>query len=647
VDLGGTRRRFHLQLEVSVVRADSMKRTFDSPGRFALASFLLSVFLAVAPAGQAQTATVSASVETDPVPDNGDAADDSVIWVHPTVPGLSLVIGTDKDAGLAVYDLSGNEIQFLPDGELNNVDLRYGFPLGLAQVALVTSGDRSNNTLEAYAVDPNTRMLQSIVARTIPLGFSVYGCCMYRSQDTSDYYFFGTSESGVVKQFRLFEATGGGVDAQEVRSFDAGGTCEGCVADDENGWFFVAEENFGIRRYGAEPGAGNANVVVDTTGGSGHLTADVEGLSIYYAPGGAGYLLASSQGNNTFVVYQRAAPHNYLLTFQIGSGSGIDAVTETDGIDVTNRGLGSAFPGGLFVAQDGSNAPANQNFKLVGWPAIANAATPPLIINPSYGAPGPSEPPGGGGGSSGGNLKGKIALQRDLLQPDADAFGTIAMSISSSLQAFVVAVKKLDPTGGTFDVLLEEGAARGAFVDIGDLVPLNPNAGTWVLALEASGSIGELGGSDVNRLAGRRLEIRNGATPVLFAVLPSVPNLLNVNLQGPLAAAPGSPAPNAVGLVKLQSKGKAGTSKFELKAKGLPVGPSYTVWVAEGATEGAALAQVGTLVKGKLKIDTKKGQTLPFEVGFLPDLYGRAIEVRDGATTVLSGTIPSPATRED
>ncbi len=555
------------------------------------------------------------------------------------------MIGTDKDAGLLVYDLSGDERQFVPDGELNNVDLRYGFPLGLAQVALVTSGERSNDVLAVYAVDPITRTLVNVAAREISLGFDVYGCCMYRSQDTDEYYFFGTSESGVVKQYRLFEAAGGGVDAEEVRTFDVGDTCEGCVADDENGWFFVAEEGEGIFRYGAEPGDGNARIQVDSTGG-GNLTADVEGLSIYYAPGGQGYLLASSQGNNTFAVYPRAAPHTHLLTFQIGANSApvIDAVTETDGIDVTNRGLGSAFPGGLFVAQDDSNPGAHQNFKLVSWPAIADLGD--LIVNPSYGPPGPSEPPGGGGGPSGGSVKGKISLQRDLLQPDADAFGTISMSISTGLQAFVVLAKKLTPTGGTYDVLLEEEAARGGFVDIGDLVPVNPNAGSWILTLEATGAIGEIG-ADVNRLAGRRVEIRNGATPYLFAVLPSLTNLLNVNLQGPLPAAPGSPALDAVGLVKLRSKAKAGTSRFEIKAKGLPVGPTYTVWVAEGTTEGAALSQVGTLVKGKLKIDTKKGQTLPFEVGFLSDLYGRAIEVRDGTTTVLSGTIPSPAARED
>ncbi|MCI0589213.1 MAG: phytase [Planctomycetes bacterium] len=628
-----------------------MKLTPDSPGPFALASFLFSAFLAAAPPGRAQTGSVSAVVETEPVPSNGDAADDSAIWVHPTVPSLSLVIGTDKDAGLAVYDLSGTELQFVPDGDLNNVDLRYGFPLGLAQVALVTSGERSNDVLAVYAVDPITRMLVNVAARPISLGFNVYGCCMYRSQDTGDYYFFGTAESGgVVQQWRLFGAASGGVDAELVRAFDVGGNSEGCVADDENGWFFVAEEDGSIWRYGAEPlDPTNNPFEVDSTGG-GNLTADVEGLSIYYAPGGAGYLIASSQGNSTFVIYQRAAPHAHVLTFQVGANTplGIDAVTGTDGIDVTNRGLGSAFPGGLFVAQDDSNPGGTQNFKLVSWPDIAELGEPDLIVNPNYGAPGPSEPPGGGGGGpSGGNLKGKIALQRDLLQPDPDAFGTIAMSVANGVQAFVVLAKKLDPPGGTYDVLLEEEAARGGFVDIGDLVPLNPNAGTWILALEASGAISELGGADVNRLAGRRVEIRDGASTHLFAVLPSLPNLLNVNLQGPLAAAPGSPAPNAVGLVKLRSKGKAGTSKFELKAKGLPVGPTYAVWVAEGATEGAALSQVGTLVKGKLKIDTKKGQTLPFEVGFLPDLYGRAIEVRDGTTTVLSGTIPSPAATDD
>ena len=35
--------------------------------------------------------------------------------------------------------------------------------------------------------------------------------------------------------------------------------------------------------------------------------------------------------------------------------------------------FGRAFPQGLFVAQDGDNAPAAQNFKLVSWRSITEA----------------------------------------------------------------------------------------------------------------------------------------------------------------------------------------------------------------------------------------------------------------------------------
>jgi 3-phytase len=72
-----------------------------------LAPALAISFLAAAPPADAQTLTVVPAVETVPVPTGGDAADDATIWVHPIAPALSLVIGTDKDDGLAVYDLAG------------------------------------------------------------------------------------------------------------------------------------------------------------------------------------------------------------------------------------------------------------------------------------------------------------------------------------------------------------------------------------------------------------------------------------------------------------------------------------------------------------------------------------------------------------
>jgi myo-inositol-hexaphosphate 3-phosphohydrolase len=340
------------------------------------------LLLLSAPVARAQTPATSPTVETVPVPSSGDAADDIAIWVHPTQASSSLVIGTDKRSGLVVHDLAGNRLQYLPDGRLNNVDVRGGFLLSGREVTLVASGERDQDRLAIYAVDADARSLYPVAARDIALGIEVYGCCMYLSPWTGDTYFFCTSEDvGIVQQWRLFPAGAGTtVDAELVRTFDVGSQSEGCVADDENALLFVGEEGRGIWRYGAEPGAGSARTLVDGTSG-GHLVADVEGLALYHAPGGAGYLVASSQGNNSFVVYERRPPHEHRLTFRVAANSalGIDEVSETDGIDVTSMGLGPAFPSGLFVAQDGSNPGANQNFKLVPWPSIARLANPPLI----------------------------------------------------------------------------------------------------------------------------------------------------------------------------------------------------------------------------------------------------------------------------
>ena len=313
---------------------------------------------------------VMAAVETAAVPNDGDAADDPAIWVHPTNPALSLIIGTDKKGGLAVYDLTGRELQYLPDGDMNNVDLRPGFPLGGQRVALVTASNRTDDSMAVYLVNPVTRRLEQVAARTIAIGAS-YGACMYRSPVSGKFYYFGNSERGLVEQWELFDNGTGKVDAVKVREFDVGSQTEGCVADDELGNLYIGEEAVGIWKYGAEPGAGTTRTKVDSTGSAGYLTKDVEGLTIFYGSTGSGYLIASSQGSDSFVVYRREGTNPYVATFQIVAGNGIDAVTQTDGIDVSSASLGPVFPQGIFVAQDGRNDGCNQNFKLVSWQAIA------------------------------------------------------------------------------------------------------------------------------------------------------------------------------------------------------------------------------------------------------------------------------------
>ena len=79
------------------------------------------------------------------------------------------------------------------------------------------------------------------------------------------------------------------------------------------------------------------------------LVPDVEGLTIYYGEDGNGYLVASSQGNNTFAIYDRAGSNSYLGSFAI------EGVEESNGADIVNVPLGDNYPAGLLVVQDGSN----------------------------------------------------------------------------------------------------------------------------------------------------------------------------------------------------------------------------------------------------------------------------------------------------
>jgi 3-phytase len=308
--------------------------------------------------------SVTATVETDPVPHGGDAADDPAIWINPADPALSTIIGTDKQGGLAVYDLAGKQLQYLPDGKMNNVDLRDGFSLGGQKVSIVTAGKRDDNSIAVYKVNPQTRLLENVAVGKLAHGIQVYGACMYRNEKSGKVYYFATSKSGDVEQWELSDNGSAKVDAKKVRNFKVGSVVEGSVADDQLGHFYVSEEAVGIWKYSAEPDGGTTRSQVAKVG-DGHLAADVEGLAIAYAADGKGYLIVSSQGNHSYIIYRREGNNEFVKKFRVANGEGIDGAEETDGLDVTTSNLGPAFPQGLFVVQDGFNDKGNQNFKLV------------------------------------------------------------------------------------------------------------------------------------------------------------------------------------------------------------------------------------------------------------------------------------------
>ncbi|MCC6800735.1 MAG: phytase [Anaerolineae bacterium] len=354
---------------------------FRSAGRAAgVAAACAALLLGASLAGLTSTAAqngdpiaVFASVETEPMPNEGDAADDAAIWIHPSDPSLSTVLGTDKKGGLAVYDLEGRLLQYFEMGRLNNVDLRYNFLLGGDLIDIAVASNRRSDTLAIFRIDPATRQIADISARGIEAEIDVYGLCMYHSAVSGHTYAFVTGEDGEVQQWDLIDDGGGRVDAVQVRAFAVGSQAEGCVADDEQGYFYLAEEDVAIWRFDAEPDGAVEPVAIDRVGKNGRLEDDIEGLTIYYAAGGGGYLIASSQGSDDYVVYSRGETPAYLGRFSIEASDALDGTSDTDGIDVTNAALGAAFPEGVFVAQDGRNtAPnANQNFKFVSWAEIA------------------------------------------------------------------------------------------------------------------------------------------------------------------------------------------------------------------------------------------------------------------------------------
>lgn len=339
----------------------------------------LDVSANVAAPAVAPARVVEPLVETEPVDSFGDAADDAAIWIDRKNPLRSVVIGTDKKLGLNVYDLEGKRLQSIADGRMNNVDLRDGFMLAGKSVIVVAATNRTAKAISLYQLDPGSRRLSPIAEGTLASGLEdPYGLCMFHNTKSGDFYVFANdSVDGRLRQWKLIDK-GQHIAIEHVRDIAVGSQAEGCAADDELGDLYVAEEDVGLWKYSAYPERGDARISIDSTQG-GHLTADVEGVAIYYGANGTGYVIASNQGEDNYVVYRREGDNEFAGKFSIVANEtlGIDGASETDGLEVTSYPLGPKFPDGLLVVQDGRNLmpAARQNFKYVSWRDVMRALT--------------------------------------------------------------------------------------------------------------------------------------------------------------------------------------------------------------------------------------------------------------------------------
>lgn len=309
------------------------------------------------------TASVTASGETTAVATaDADAADDPAIWRNPADPAASLIVGTDKKAGLYVYGLDGRVRDFVDAGQVNNVDLVSH--AGRIIVAASDRNDRLNARVALFVLDPATARLAPLATVAAGPG-EAYGLCLHAT--AAALHAFVVLKDGTIRQLALDLGTAPA--ARIVRTLKLATQSEGCVVDTRSGRLYVAEEDVGLWRFDARADGPVVPVKIAAADGR-EIVADAEGVAIAEGPGG-GYLVVSSQGDNTYAVYA-LADETYVGRFRIGAG-GIGATEETDGIAITTGDFGPAFPGGIMVAQDGINPPKPQNFKLVPWDAVKAA----------------------------------------------------------------------------------------------------------------------------------------------------------------------------------------------------------------------------------------------------------------------------------
>jgi len=305
-----------------------------------------------------------------------DAADDPEIWADPRDPSRGLIYGTDKQAGLYVYGFDGSVRAFLPEGRLNNVDLRADFPTPAGARVLVAASDRGRMGAALYLLDPDS-------LETTPWGVAAldlaepYGLCMGRRGDAFIVIVNGTD--GQVRQLRVEARADGGFTATEERRFALTSQTEGCVVDDVAGRLYIGEEAKGVWRFELDPArAGPGDLIAAAP--SVMLKPDVEGLTLI-RDGGRTYLIASSQGDSAFAVWRiDEAEPAYVGRFSPVAGRGIDAVTGTDGVAALG-GVVGPFAEGLIVVQDdvdsdgeaASTTRMTQNFKLIDWREVKAA----------------------------------------------------------------------------------------------------------------------------------------------------------------------------------------------------------------------------------------------------------------------------------
>jgi 3-phytase len=318
--------------------------------------------------------------------------DDPAIWVHPTDPSRSLIIGTMKVASpagaIVVFGLDGQIRQVVSGIDRpNNVDVEYGFRLGGQLVDIAVATERLQRQLRVFRIDRDDGRLVDLGGVPIladqkgeagaPMGIGLYR----RPRDGAVFAIVAPKEGprdGYLWQYRLNDAGNGRVSATFVRRFGTFSATsvrdeneiEAVAVDDELGYVYYADEADGIHKWHADPDHADAGRELAVFGKSG-FRGDREGIAIYALSNGTGYIVCTDQldGDSEYHVYAREGtasnPHDHSREIAVIRG-GADA---TDGLEISSRALGPGLPSGAMIAMNSGP----KNFLVFRWQDVAAA----------------------------------------------------------------------------------------------------------------------------------------------------------------------------------------------------------------------------------------------------------------------------------
>jgi 3-phytase len=313
------------------------------------------------------------------------SVDDAAIWIHPTDPSKSLLLGTDAgffgdSSGIHVWNLDGTRQQRIVVNLPQHIDVRYGMQLAGQATDIAVVAMRDHNAIRVYKIDPETRTLANITSGDIISLISMDGTQpyydpfalgLYKRPSDGTIFAFVTSRSSEfragVMQLRLEDDGNGLVKGTQLRIIGANKTeVSGIVVDDALGFLYLAEEDSGVHKHYADPSLSSDPLAFFAEDDG--ITGNRRGLALYTCGDSTGYLLLSNPGSASIKVYRREGdggdPHRHDLLASIENANG----NYGSGIEVVSFFDSTNYSDGLLMWQSQSE----NRFDVFDWKDIAD-----------------------------------------------------------------------------------------------------------------------------------------------------------------------------------------------------------------------------------------------------------------------------------